>query len=808
MATVDKYLIDVEVIGKHSVDTLKQSVVGLGSAIASIGFASFINGAMHFADQIDDLAKAVGLSTERVLAFQNAVSLAGGKSEDAGKIITTFYQTMAKAADGSEEAQDALQKLGITINDLKTKGEQQLLDEAVASLAKMESGAARTAAAVEVFGKAARQLDPRQLQEALNKGSFEEAAKAIEKAAEANEKLEKVFFNLKLATLQVLEPFLGELDDMDSSIKQMKVVVASLGAAIAGAFAYKTAMVIGEIVVAVVALTKAMRGAAIASAAVQAMAGPAGWLTLTAGIAAAATATIALNKALDDTVDTKQKSVDTSKEQNKEQKAAFENAQKYNKQEQQARALAAISAKEQTRVMTQQNSLANEYRQTIINTMGIDANRAALIQANAAAEKDANDQILQLDKKITEEKAKGRGTNKEVIDELEKQKQQVEQQLDTVKALNQEEYTRKKLLAEQARNIEILTDLTKDDIVAYKEKYSLMSKAATFENQMAAKRADAQAQFNANIANSAVKLEQLSKQPLFGDAGTNKNAQELYNTIKHLTELPAAGGLSFLPEDLSAEKRFEIEKQILEEEQKYKEKIRSLTKESNQEEVSDLLKTIDIERNRYSKNLAAIRSEEDAIKKKNASMIEGTTQAYEQIRQGMTPFMMAQNATNAVWGRMSNAIDDFVETGKLSFSDLATSIIKDLIKIELKAQAMQLWSMLRGGSGGGGGSILSAAGSWLGGLLGFADGGQPPMGKPSIVGENGPELFVPRSAGTIIPNNQLGGGGQTVVNNYNSYITNTVSALDAKSVAQLFSENKKTLFGVVESARREMPMRG
>jgi len=61
------------------------------------------------------------------------------------------------------------------------------------------------------------------------------------------------------------------------------------------------------------------------------------------------------------------------------------------------------------------------------------------------------------------------------------------------------------------------------------------------------------------------------------------------------------------------------------------------------------------------------------------------------------------------------------------------------------------------------GSILGSAGKPGGGLLGalglFANGGRPPVGKPSIVGEKGPELFVPRSSGTIVPNNKLGGGG-------------------------------------------------
>ncbi len=65
------------------------------------------------------------------------------------------------------------------------------------------------------------------------------------------------------------------------------------------------------------------------------------------------------------------------------------------------------------------------------------------------------------------------------------------------------------------------------------------------------------------------------------------------------------------------------------------------------------------------------------------------------------------------------------------------------------------------------GSILGSGGEKGGGLLGaiglFANGGRPPVGRPSIVGEKGPELFVPRSSGTIVPNNKLGGGGSTSV---------------------------------------------
>jgi tape measure domain-containing protein len=49
-------------------------------------------------------------------------------------------------------------------------------------------------------------------------------------------------------------------------------------------------------------------------------------------------------------------------------------------------------------------------------------------------------------------------------------------------------------------------------------------------------------------------------------------------------------------------------------------------------------------------------------------------------------------------------------------------------------------------------------------LPGFANGGRPPVGRPSVVGERGPELFVPDRAGTILPNG-VGMGSTTITVN-------------------------------------------
>ena len=146
-----------------------------------------------------------------------------------------------------------------------------------------------------------------------------------------------------------------------------------------------------------------------------------------------------------------------------------------------------------------------------------------------------------------------------------------------------------------------------------------------------------------------------------------------------------------------------------------------------------------------------------------------------------------QRINDTVWNNMNNALDNFVESGILSFHDLAGSIIKDLMKIELKASAMNLWRALSGGNGLTGLMAMMSTGAFLGAPITgmtqsqfqmpeFADGGSPPVGMPSLVGERGPEIFVPKTAGTIIPNNQLGSmGGTTNVTNYN------INAIDTKS---------------------------
>jgi len=155
-------------------------------------------------------------------------------------------------------------------------------------------------------------------------------------------------------------------------------------------------------------------------------------------------------------------------------------------------------------------------------------------------------------------------------------------------------------------------------------------------------------------------------------------------------------------------------------------------------------------------------------------------------------------AFQSVMGNMESALDNFVRTGKLSFKSLARSIIQDLIAIQLKASATGLFKSLFGMYAGGGFGTGNAFGNQdLGGFL--ADGGSANANTPYVVGERGPELFVPRSSGTVIPNHALAGaGGSTnITNNY-------INAIDTKSFEERLYGSSNAIWAANQYANKSL----
>lgn len=171
--------------------------------------------------------------------------------------------------------------------------------------------------------------------------------------------------------------------------------------------------------------------------------------------------------------------------------------------------------------------------------------------------------------------------------------------------------------------------------------------------------------------------------------------------------------------------------------------------------------------------------------------------------------LMGEQAFVSLTQNMEQALDQFVRTGKLSFSDLARSIISDLIAIQMRAQATAIFKSSGLGDifssffgGGGGGSPVFGSTAFWGGK---ADGGNVSSNNSYMVGERGPELFIPNSSGTIIPNHQLGSMGNQPQVVYNGpYIAN-MNAIDTQSATQFLARNKEAVWAANQSASRSLP---
>lgn len=149
--------------------------------------------------------------------------------------------------------------------------------------------------------------------------------------------------------------------------------------------------------------------------------------------------------------------------------------------------------------------------------------------------------------------------------------------------------------------------------------------------------------------------------------------------------------------------------------------------------------------------------------------------AVTHMRDTHTAAVQVGEALGRIHDRLQNELESSMTgllTGTLSwhqalsqiYNGVLQQIAQELVKLFVEQVVMQ--TILNTITGGGSG-ILGGIGK----IFGFADGGRPPLGRYSIVGERGPELFVPDTAGTILPADQTaalmsGGGGGSKVSVY------------------------------------------
>ncbi len=191
------------------------------------------------------------------------------------------------------------------------------------------------------------------------------------------------------------------------------------------------------------------------------------------------------------------------------------------------------------------------------------------------------------------------------------------------------------------------------------------------------------------------------------------------------------------------------------EENNNKRGINSLTKQLNvlhgqykivRDRLNEEIKTT----NEIEKQNEKLKESEEQLKKNQ--------EAAAKLKEKMTA--VGEEIETSIKGNLRDAI-----TGAQSFGQAMTNVLNRIRDKIIDAQIDKILGNFGenfGASASGG--KRKGLGGFLGGILGGlfrANGGPVKAGKPYIVGERQPELFVPRTSGTILPSTNIGGGDNT-----------------------------------------------
>lgn len=145
---------------------------------------------------------------------------------------------------------------------------------------------------------------------------------------------------------------------------------------------------------------------------------------------------------------------------------------------------------------------------------------------------------------------------------------------------------------------------------------------------------------------------------------------------------------------------------------------------------------------------------------------------------------------------MENALSRAIRTGKLGFDDLKRVALSVMGEIAASAISSGIGSI----GGGGGGGLLSAAATLLTSVLGApgrATGGPVSPGRAYMVGERGPELFVPTASGRV--ETMAGGAARDVRVSIN---INAPAGSETQALARSGRQMARAVRSALEAAER------
>jgi hypothetical protein len=134
------------------------SVAAFGAAATAVA-----RGLVNLEDRVERLSRLstqLGVSFEFVQVLEEAGRRADVSIEQLSGSFARLQNTLAGADEESKKAQEALQRLGVSVQDFGALSEQQRIDLIGERLAAIEDPAQRSAAAIALFGRSGVQLLP------------------------------------------------------------------------------------------------------------------------------------------------------------------------------------------------------------------------------------------------------------------------------------------------------------------------------------------------------------------------------------------------------------------------------------------------------------------------------------------------------------------------------------------------------------------------------------------------------------------------------------------------------------------------
>lgn len=681
-----------------------------GVAIAGAALVAFGANALSVADEISDLADANDTTVGSIIELQHALEMSGGKADSAGKLLSSFTNSIDGAAQGSDKLRDSFKSVGVSISDLANLSADELKTKTLAGLAGIDDAVRRNAVAMDLFGKAAKGVDFSTLgssAEAL-KGKYDAQAEAVKDAAAAFQKIKVFIIDMQLAAMQAMQPVSKLIDSLptENRVDAMSKAFTVLGEAIFTAFAVRAVLGV-----------KALSTQLIALAATN----PYLFAFLTSAAAYKAYSSTNESQATHPNMAGEEGGALIFKlggafagRPTAEQAAKAESGYNFGGQG------------------FPQTDLSSDTTGGIRRILGLtEAQKKVIADAKKAAE-DAK----KLEQDFVEELEKAIDRQRKYNNEIDNLKSL---QLDKNKQIVDEYYDQNALLDLEGRRYKL------SDNQYQQEKLTLTQK---------------------------IELRKI-------------NAQAIQDESAAMVELSRASS-----EDYERAKGI-FDQKVL-----------------NIQKTAEMQKIVAVE-------LGVVETQQlnESIARQH-SWAEGWEDAMRRYEEASKKASDRGGAAfEMVVSSMDSALSKFVETGKLNFKDLIGTMIKQMLLMEMKAKASSIFSMLAntflsavtGFSSSAAAGVNASAGAGFGANM-AASGGY--IDSPTIVGENGAELFVPRTAGTVIPNgawqSQVSGGGSGMTINGN-YIAN-MSAIDTQSGMQFLAKNRDTIWAAYQSANRSVPI--